>query len=200
MRYSINSLLCFLTVAVFMFGSFGCKKGFEARYGPFYIMSDTTVYFEGDMGSRIDKQFERMLCDYPSIQSITFSDYCPGSRNDEKLYIAARNLRSHEISTILTNQSIIESGAVDLFIAGYNRQTAPGAKIGVHCWSMGSQDADDFPIGHEEHEMYLDFYGEMFEDADLGEEFYWFTTKSASSNNIHYMTDEEINYFQLETE
>ena len=48
--------------------------------------------------------------------------------------------------------------------------------------------------------MYLDFYGEMFEDADLGEEFYWFTTESASSNNIHYMTDEEINYFQLETE
>ena len=152
------------------------------------------------LATTLQSQIINVPDDYPSIQSITFSDYCPGSRNDEKLYIAARNLRSHEISTILTNQSIIESGAVDLFIAGYNRQTTPGAKIGVHSWSMGSQDANDFPTGHEEHEMYLDFYGEMFEDADLGEEFYWFTTESASSNNIHYMTDEEIDYFQLETE
>ena len=190
----------FLTLSIFICSSFGCKRGFEARYGPFYIMSDTTVYFEGDMGSRIDNQFDRMICDYPEIESITFSDFCPGSRNDEQLYIAARKLRSNGIATILTSESIIESGAVDLFIAGINRQTEIGAKIGVHSWSMGSQDANDFPSDDEEHLMYLDYYGEMFEDSDLGEEFYWFTIESASSSNIHYMTMEEINYFQLATE
>ncbi len=96
---------------VFICCSIGCKKGFEARYGPFYIMSDTSVYFEGDMGSRIDNQFDRMICDYPNINSITFSDYCPGSRNDEQLFIAARRLRLHEVATRLTDESIIESGA-----------------------------------------------------------------------------------------
>ena len=177
---------------IFICCSIGCKKGFEARYGPFYIMSDTSVYFEGDMGSRIDNQFDRMICDYPNINSITFSDYCPGSRNDEQLFIAARRLRLHEVATRLTDESIIESGAVDLFIAGFPRHIATGAKIGVHSWSMGSQEAADFPPNHEEHQMYLDYYGEMFEDADLGEEFYWFTIESASADNIHYMTDEEI--------
>ena len=180
--------------------SIGCKKGFEARYGPFYIISDTSVYFEGDMGSRIDNQFDRMICDYPNINSITFSDYCPGSRNDEQLFIAARRLRLHEVATILTDESIIESGAVDLFIAGFSRHIATGAKIGVHSWSMGSQEAADFPPNHEEHQMYLDYYGEMFGDTDLGEEFYWFTIESASADNIHYMTNEEIEYFNLDTE
>ena len=89
-------------------GALGCTKGFQDRYGPFYILSDSTVYSKGDMGSRIDKQFDRMMDDYPGIQSITLRGCCPGSRNDEKMYIAARKLRSYGIAAILTNASMNE--------------------------------------------------------------------------------------------
>lgn len=140
----------------------GCKKGFQDRYGPFYILSDSTVYSKGDMGSRIDKQFDRMMDDYPGIQSITLRGCCPGSRNDEKMYIAARKLRSYGIAAILTNASMIEFCAVDLFIAVFKREIVPGAQIGVHSWCIGSQDASDFELRHEEHKMYLDLYCEMF--------------------------------------
>ena len=90
---------------------------------------------------------------------------------------------------------MIELCAVDLFIAGFKREIVPGAQIGLHSWFMGSQDASDFELRHEEHEMYLDLYCEMFEDLDLGVEFYWFTVEAASPNNIHYTTNDEIDYF-----
>ena len=48
--------------------------------------------------------------------------------------------------------------------------------------------------------MYLDFYNEVFEDNNVGEEFYWFTLNSASGDDIHYMSEEEIEYFGLETD
>jgi hypothetical protein len=182
------------------FSSSGCKKGFIDRYGPFYISSDTTIFYEGTSTGRVENQFERLIADYPNIVSITFSSFCPGSINDESLYSAANKVRSLGIKTILTSESVVESGAVDLFISGAEREIADGAQIGVHSWSAGSQDGADLPQGDEEHNMYLDFYNIMFDDNALGEEFYWFTLNSASSDDIHYMTTDEIEHFNLVTE
>jgi hypothetical protein len=180
--------------------STGCKKGFIDRYGPFYISSDTTIFYEGTSTGRVDKQFDKLILDYPHIVSMTFSSHCPGSINDESLYIAANKVRSLGIKTILTSESVVESGAVDMFISGATREIADGAQIGVHSWSAGSFDGADLPQDDEEHQMYLEFYNTMFEDEAVGEEFYWFTLESASADDIHYMTSEEIDYFNLVTE
>ena len=178
-----------------------CKKGFLDRYGPFYISSDTTVFYEGTSAGRIDKNFDKMIEDYPNISTITFSSHCPGSIDDDALYKAARKVRNNGIKTVLNSESVVESGAVDLFISGASREIDIGAKIGVHSWSYGGgDDGVDLPEDHEDHTMYLDFYNEMLEDNNLGEEFYWFTLNSASGDDIHYMSEEEIEYFGLETD
>lgn len=178
-----------------------CKKGFIDRYGPFYISSDTTVFYEGTSWGRIDINFDKMIEDYPNIQSITFSSHCPGSNNDEALYRAANKLRNQGIKTILTSESKVESGAVDLFISGASRTIDDGAKIGVHSWSYGGgTDGVDLPEDHEDHQMYLDFYSEMFENEELAIEFYWFTLESAAGDDIHYMSNEEIEHFELATD
>ena len=188
----------FLTVLI-LCSLLSCKKGFLDRYGPFYISSDTTVFYEGTSAGRIDNNFDKMMEDYPNIISITFSSHCPGSINDDALYIAARKVRNNGIKTILNSESVVESGAVDLFISGASREIDTGAKIGVHSWSYaGGEDGVDLPVDHEDHTMYLDFYNEMLENNNLGEEFYWFTLNSASSDEIHYMSEEEIEYFGLE--
>ena len=41
-----------------------CKKGYQNRFGPFYILNDTTIVMNGDMGSRIDNQFDRLIAKY----------------------------------------------------------------------------------------------------------------------------------------
>ncbi|MDG2426311.1 MAG: hypothetical protein P8M07_06990 [Flavobacteriales bacterium] len=191
----------FFVAALISTVSSGCKKGHLDRYGPFYVSSDTTVFYEGTSGGRVDDQFDRMIGDYPNIQSIVFSSRCPGSRDDESLYRAARKVRENGIKTILTSASTVESGAVDLFISGAVRTIDEGAKIGVHSWSFGGgQDGADLPADDEEHQMYFEFYAEMFQDEDLGLEFYWFTLESASGDDIHYMSQEEIDFFHLATE
>ena len=181
--------------------STGCKKGYIDRYGPFYIESDTSVYYEGTSTGRVDKQFDNMISDYPELHTITFSPNCPGSINDESLYLAASKVRNLEFKTVLLSNSVVESGAVDLFLSGAVRTIEEGAQIGVHSWSFGGgADGVDLPEDDPEHQMYFDFYTEMFEDDELGLEFYWFTLNSASGDNIHYMTPEEIEYYQMATE
>ena len=104
-----------------------CKKGYEARFGPFYILDDTTVVVNGDMGSRVDNQLERLLNKYPGI-SYAIMEKCPGSRDDEELFKAARMLYNQDVHIHLPPNAKIESGAVDLFLAGTTRTMDEGAK------------------------------------------------------------------------
>lgn len=51
----------------------------------------------------------------------------PGSRSDEALFKAALILKYRSINTHLPSDAIIESGAVDLFLAGTTRTLDEGA-------------------------------------------------------------------------
>ena len=96
----------------------GCSKEYIACYGPFHVTSDTTVWFEGVTRGRVDHQFNRLMERHPDIRTVVFSDHCPGSNDDVSLYAAARVLRENGIRTVLLENSVVESGAVDLFIYG----------------------------------------------------------------------------------
>ena len=45
------------------------------------------------------------------------------------------------------------------------------------------------------HQMYLGFYKQM----GIPEDFYWFTLKAAGLDEIHWMTEDEINRYGLST-
>jgi len=150
------------------------------------------------MGNNIDNQFENLIDDYPNIVLVTFGE-CPGSRNDESMFRAATLLRNSGIDTHLPANSIIESGAVDFYLAGNTRTRESGSLIGVHAWSDGNNSATDYPIGHSEHQLYIDYYifcGYSVEDA---EELYYFIINAAPPNDIHYMNEEEVEKYQITT-
>ena len=44
------------------------KEGNSYKYGPFSIQNDTTALINGDMGNRIEKQFNNLMEDYPNIK------------------------------------------------------------------------------------------------------------------------------------
>ncbi len=185
-------LLFFLLAASLIYMGFGsCKKGYMDRFGPFYVLNDSTVVMNGDMGSRVDQQFEKLLENYPNIRLILMEE-CPGSRNDEEMFKAAMMVKERGINTHLLSHGVIESGAVDFFLAGTKRTMDDGGKIGVHAWSDGNSSATDYPEGHEEHQVYIDYYISVGYSQQDAEALYYFIINAASPDNIHYLTEQEI--------
>jgi len=176
-----------------------CKKGHKDRFGPFYVSNETTVFMEGNMGRRVNKQFARLIKNYPDIRLIIMGQ-CPGSDDDEELFKAARQIRSLGINIHLPPNAVIESGASDLFFSGLKRTMETGAKIGVHSWNSGRKEATDYPVGHKEHELYIQYYSDMFCNDILGEELNFFIINAATSDGMHFMTADELNYFGILTD
>jgi len=75
-----------------------------------------------------------------------------------------------------------------------------GAKIGVHSWNSGRKEATDYPVGHKEHDLYIQYYSDMFCDGTLGEELNFFIINAAISDGMHFMTADELNYFGILTD
>ena len=194
-----NKYFFFISICLFVnLIANSCKKGYSDRYGPFYVSNDTTVIMDGDMGSRVDQQFEKLIENYPNIKLIIMED-CPGSRNDEEMFKAAISLKNLSINTHLPLNGKIQSGAVDFFLAGTKRTKEEEAKIGVHSWSDGKNKATDYPIGHSEHLLYIEFYTNIGYTQNEAEDLYYFIINSASPNNIHWMTDQEIIDYKITT-
>lgn len=172
------------------------KEGNSYKYGPFSIQNDTTALINGDMGNRIEKQFNNLMEDYPNIKLLNFGE-CPGSKNDEAMMDAAKIMANSGIKTHLPSDAIIESGAVDLFLAGKTRTREVGSKIGVHAWSAGNKSATDYAVGHEEHDLYINFYIFCGYSTEEAEELYYFIINAAGPDNMHYMTQEEIDEYSF---
>ncbi|MDG1841297.1 MAG: hypothetical protein P8I93_03005 [Crocinitomicaceae bacterium] len=185
-----------LVLAGMLFFFSNCKRGFMDRYGPFYVLNDSTVVMNGDMGSRINIQFNKLLEKYPNIKLIIMEE-CPGSRDDEKMFEAALTLHERKINTHLNANSIIESGAVDFYLAGDKRSKDAGAKIGVHAWSDGNMAATYLPENDQEHQVYINFYKNIGLTQQEADSLYLFIINAASPENIHWMTETEINQFNI---
>ena len=184
------------TILIFIFTVACNKDGNSFKYGPFSIQNDTTALINGDMGNHIEKQFNNLMEDYPRIKLLNFGE-CPGSNNDEAMMDAAKLLRNSGIRTHLPANAVIESGAVDLFLAGKSRTIETGSKIGVHAWSAGNKSATDYAVGHEEHDFYINFYifcGYFKEEA---EGLYYFIINAAGPDDMRYMTEEEIDEYSF---
>jgi len=186
-----------VTITIFLNLIIGCNKnGGTDSYGPFSVQNDTVVFMNGDMGNRIDIEFENLIEDYPDINLVIFGN-CPGSRNDESMMDAAIMLRNNGIDTHLPTTSIIESGAVDFYLAGNTRTRESGSKIGVHAWSDGNNSATDYPVGHIEHQLYIDHYIFCGYTEEESEALYYFIINAAPPDGMYYMTEEEIEEYKI---
>lgn len=149
----------------------------------------------GDLTRSAPRKVGRLIESNPQLEWIELLD-CPGSLDDEAALEAARMVRSAGLNTRVGSEGEIASGAVDFFIAGVERNVEVGARIGVHSWSDGSKEGVEYSKDHREHRLYLNYYREMGIDAS----FYWFTLNSAGSDDIHWMTIDELGRYGLTTE
>ncbi len=142
----------------------------------------------------------KALDENPQVRTLVLK-LMPGTQDSATNLKLARDIRARGLSTHLQSNSIIASGAVDLFLAGIERTMDCGALIGVHSWSIsGAREtirisptdmgADQFQKHHEK----------FLSDMGIDPAFYAFTRAAAEPEHIHYMSMDEIRRFDLLTE
>ena len=177
----------------------GCTNIFVAALNQVTLtkvaVENDKIYLMGDFNSQSYDQVKQIIDNNTNVKTIVLTANS-GSLDDEVTFKLARYIRTKELNTHLLSQSVIASGAVDLFLAGINRTIETGAQLGVHSWSDGSKQANDFPRDHPDH----DFNADYIKDMIGTDEFYWFTIYAAPADSIYWMKENEIEKYKLLTE
>lgn len=104
------------------------------------------------------------------------SSNAPGTHDDRANLALGRMIRQRGIATRAGEGGSVRSGAVELFLAGANREIDPDSEFAVHGWlDDWGRGAEDYPEGAAEHRRYLDYYVEMGMDEGHARAFYAMT-------------------------
>jgi len=174
------------------------KSGLLSSYGIFQMENDTTVVVNGTIGSRTPTHWDNLVADNPDIRLMILEE-CPGSSDDDANLKMAKGIHQLKLNMHLRSYSEIASGATDLFLAGNKRTKEPGARIGVHSWTDGRTEGRDLPEGHQEHQPYIDYFTAIGMSNQEAKEFYFFTLRAASADDMHWMSQAEVNKYGLIT-
>ncbi len=160
-----------------------------------FRLDGDNAFLNGELGSGTYRQLEYLLAAHPEVETIVFENV-PGSVNDDVNVYSGRLIRKAGLKTVVSADGIIASGGVGLFCAGVERTIEPGARIGVHAWSIPGEEVDPaaLPRNHHAHRSQLTYFREML---DQGEEFYFFTLDAAPFETVHWMSGDEIDEFGL---
>ena len=152
------------------------------------------IYIDGEaakltgvIGSATPGRLLQLRLEHPEVTRLVLVNV-PGSIDDEANLRAGRFVRLCGWATHVPAHGEVASGGVDLFLAGAQRSADTGARFGVHSWA--GFDGEGSLLDREDpgHDMYLAYYA----DLAISEDFYWFTLESASAEDIHWMTEEEL--------
>ena len=165
---------------------------------PFSIENDSTISLNGVISSNTLNAFNEVLRQNPDTKWLIFKE-APGSEDDETNVRVGRKLRETGLNTHVEAGGFIASGAVDLFLAGTKRTLGVSTQVGVHSWSDGRNDATDFPMDSEEHQLFIQYYVDIGIRQQLAEDFYFFTINAAPADDIHWMTADEIALYEIES-
>jgi hypothetical protein len=164
----------------------------------FEVVDDVAV-----MSGTIGADFVHRVCDLtaanPAVAEIEMFDV-PGSSTPENESLeGGLVLRAQGLDTFLPADGIVESGGVDVFLAGNERSVADGGCLGVHSTEFDFGDgpvaAADLPRDDPEHAPYLEYFATIGIPAD----FYWFTLEVAPPDGVHYLTPAEMERFDVVT-
>ncbi len=170
----------------------------------FAVQNQTSTFavLHGNIDAGTPQAVDNFIAAFPNVTTLVFMQV-PGSRDDDANLMAAQKLRTRGYKTYLPaveaypQDAFIASGGVDLFLSGTTRVIDVNAELGVHSWSDGTNEAKDFPVGHENHLPYINYYVLMgFSQLDA-EAFYYFTINAAPASGIHIMTEAEIIQYKL---
>ncbi|MFD2568359.1 hypothetical protein [Pseudotenacibaculum haliotis] len=156
------------------------------------------IVLDGVINSSALKQFKKVAESNPSIKTLHIVN-CEGSINDEVNLQLAKYIYDKGFKIHLLDNGLIASGGTDLFLAGHQRTIGKNTKIGVHSWAGENEKATDFPKDHKYHQPYIEYYKSVGFTQKQAEDFYFFTIHSAPPEDVHFMTKEELETYNILT-
>lgn len=156
----------------------------------------TTATITGEAGTLTYVQISDVISNRPEVDTLLLQ-HVPGSVNDDINMHTGRLIRNAQLTTKVAENSVIASGGVDLFAAGFNRIYTDGAFVGVHSWATSDGvEASKLDKNDALHGAQLTYFREMLGES-LGPEFYFFTLNAAPFESIHQMTLAELEKYLL---
>lgn len=58
----------------------------------------------------------------------------------------------------------------------------------------------DYPVSSSVHDFYINYYQDIGLGTQLANDFYFFSINAATANNIHFMNENELQFYQIFTE
>lgn len=141
---------------------------------------------------------QNLIDNNPNVTTIVLLN-SGGSEDDQANLTASQLIHNAGYKMYIPSNGSIASGAVDMFIAGTIRVADVGSQVGVHSWSDGTNDATNFPIGHNYHLPYINYYISMGYTQQASEDFYYFTINAAPASSIYWMTEAEKDLYSIRT-
>ena len=143
-----------------------------AQYGPFRVLDAGRAALMGGTDAASPAFFAAMLRDFPQIAMLDMIE-CPGTGDDRANMRLGRMIRAAGLTTRVPAGGSVRSGAVELFLAGVERQIDDGAEFAVHSWrDEYGREANDFAADAAVNRSYRDYYQEMGMAADESSAFY----------------------------
>ncbi|MDG1850239.1 MAG: hypothetical protein P8I82_07125 [Flavobacteriales bacterium] len=172
----------------------------EITPNPFKMLPDgKTIQMKGEIGSSSLDDFNLIIREHPSVNLVRIVD-CDGSVDDETCFLLMKRVHDLGINTHIVDRGWVASGGVDFFLAGIHRTRGANTKIGVHSWSQGNNEATDYPRGHEYHQPYIAAYVSIGLSQEKAEQLYHFIINAAPADEVHWMTDAEIEAYSILSE
>lgn len=149
------------------------------------------AYGYGTTDDRSINVINKLIRENPQVTTLVLKAM-PGTKDADINLIIARRIRKAGLNTHLEADSYIASGAVDLFLAGATRTMECGARIGVHSWAMAIYEPE--PGKYDRRKSRQENF---LRDMGIDPAFYVFTRDAAPASDIHIMSPDEINQFNL---
>lgn len=164
-----------------------------------FRLRGSAVLVDGRIGGRFPVRLQQALDDADGLATSIWLRDVLGSVDQEATFAAGRRIRELGLATHVPRGGVIASGGVEVFLAGSRRTIDTGARLGVHSWSVEIDgvrvDGRDLHPSHRLHKQFLAYYLEM----GMSEDYYWFVVDSAASDDVHWLTDDELDRFGLLT-
>lgn len=157
------------------------------------------AFLSGDLGTETYAQIKSLIENHPNVKTLVLTSIS-GSVNDAVNMHTGRLVHDAKLNTKVLSDSDIASGAVDLFCAGENRIVEKGAKIGIHSWCcVNDLTAIELPRDHPAHKDQIQYFT-MIMGAENGPNFYFHTLEAAPFDGVHWMSDEDIQKWNVSTQ
>ena len=146
-----------------------------AAFGPFRVVDPTRAVLVGTTNGATPAQFAALLRAYPQMATLDLVE-APGTENDRANLAVGRMIREAGLTTRVPRGGSVRSGAVELFLAGVQREVEDGAQFAVHSWRDNrGREAKDYAPNAPENRHYLDYYREMGMSEAGARDFYAMT-------------------------